>query len=323
MLPLAMNNLAAEDLRIGMVGLDTSHVVAFTQLLNNASDPNHIAGAKVVAGFKGGSPDVESSATRVEGYTKELAEKYGVKIVGTVEELCTMVDCVMIQSIDGRPHLEQARPAIKAGKPLFIDKPFAASLKDVIEIFRLAKEAGVPVFTSSAYRYYDSMIEVEKKPIGELRAAISYGPAHLEPHHPDLFWYGIHPVEALFTAMGTGCESVSRIATENTDVVAGLWSGGRTGTLIGLREIATPHKVVLFGTKAAAEQQNGSDSYAPLVREIVKFFQTKKSPISPEETIQIYAFMEAADESKRHNGAPVRLDDVMKKAGGPAKSDSK
>lgn len=70
-----------EDLKLGMIGLDTSHVVAFAKLLNDAQDPQHIAGARVVAAFKGGSPDVEISAQRVDEYTQKLEKDFGVKIV--------------------------------------------------------------------------------------------------------------------------------------------------------------------------------------------------------------------------------------------------
>ncbi|MBI2928445.1 MAG: Gfo/Idh/MocA family oxidoreductase [Verrucomicrobia bacterium] len=305
----------AADLRIGMIGLDTSHVTAFTKLLNDPTDKNHVPGGRVVVGFKGGSRDIESSWSRVEGYTQELQKNYGVQIVEGIEELCRQVDVVMVESVDGRPHLEQARPVIKAGKRLFIDKPVAGSLRDAIEIFRLAKQHNVPVFTSSSYRYYDSMTELKKTDVGQIRSAISYGPSHLEPHHPDFFWYGVHPTEALFTALGTGCESVVRTATTETDVVTGIWSGGRTGTLVGLRTGSTPHKVVVFGSKAVAEQK-GSGDYAALVREVMKFFQTGVAPVSPEETLEIFAFMEAADESKRRGGVPVRIKETLKKHGG-------
>jgi hypothetical protein len=312
LLLIAVPCLAA-DLRIGIIGLDTSHVTAFTSLLNNEKNKDHVPGGKVVAAFKGGSPDVESSASRVEGYTKELQEKFGVKIVPTIEELCQQVDAVLLESVDGRPHLEQARPVIKARKPMFIDKPVAGSLRNAIEIYRLAKEANVPLFSSSSYRFYDSIIELKKSDVGEIRSAISYGPASLESHHPDLFWYGVHPTEALFTVMSTGCETVSRTSTPETDVVVGTWKGGRVGTLVGLRGKVTPSKVVVFGTKAVAEQK-GSGSYTPLVREIMKFFQTGVAPVSPEETIEMLAFMEAADESKRQGGKPVKISDVMAKA---------
>ncbi len=307
--------LVAEDLRLGIIGLDTSHVVAFTQLLNDTNHPNHVPGARVTVAFKGGSADLESSASRVDGYTKELQQKFGVRIVDTIEELCRQVDAVLLESVDGRPHLAQVRPVLEARKPVFIDKPVAGSLRDAIEIYRLAQARQVPVFSSSSYRYYKSLVDLKNTDVGETRSVISYGPAHLEPHHPDLFWYGVHPTEALFTILGTGCQSVVRTSTPDTDVVTGVWSGGRIGILHGYRKGPTPHKVIVFGTRKVAEQQ-GSGDYAPLVREIVKFFQTGMAPVSAAETLEIFAFMEAADESKRQGGVPVRIKDVMEKNGG-------
>jgi len=316
LLPLLFSAVAlsAADLRIGIIGLDTSHVTAFTKLINDPNDPKHVPGGRVVAAFKSSSPDIESSASRVEGYTRELQDKYGVKILPTIEALCAQVDAVLLESVDGRPHLEQARPVLKAGKRLFIDKPVAGSLADAIEIFRLAREHQVPVFTSSAYRYYESMTELKKVDVGTVRAAISYGPSPTEPHHPDLFWYGIHPTEALFTVLGQGCESITRAVTPDHDVITGVWSRGRVGTLHALKKPPSPHKVILFGSKAVAEQK-GSGDYAPLVREIMRFFQTGRSPVSPEETLEIFAFMEAADESKRLGGQRVSIADTLKKHG--------
>lgn len=307
-------SLPAAELRLGLIGLDTSHVTAFTKLINDTNDPKHVPGGRVVAAFKSFSPDIESSAGRVEEYTRALQEKFGVKMVPTIEELCAQVDAVLLENVDGRPHLELARPVFKAGKPMFIDKPVAGSLRDAIEIFRLAREHKVPVFTSSAYRFYNSMTDLKKTDVGSLRAAISYGPSPVEPHHPDLFWYGIHPTEALFTVLGTGCESVVRTSTPENDVITGVWSGGRVGTLHAIKKGPAPHKVVLFGAKAVAEQKGGGD-YAPLVAQIMKFFQTGVAPVSPEETLEIFAFMEAADESKRQGGARVSLREVMKKNG--------
>lgn len=303
----------AAELHIGIIGLDTSHVVEFTRRFNDADDKNHVTGGKVVAAFKGGSKDIEESWSRVEGYTKTLQEKYGVKIVDTIEELCEQVDVVMLESVDGRPHLQQAMPVFKAKKPLFIDKPVGGTLADAIEIFRLAKESNVPCFSSSSLRYYPTVDELKSAKIGELTGAISTGPAHLEEHHPDLFWYGIHPTEALFAVMGTGCETVVRTSTKDTDVVTGVWKGGKVGTLRGLRGGAAPYTLTLFGSKAVLNKTLVGD-YTPFLREVMTFFQTGVSPVSPAETIEIFAFMEAADESKRQGGCPVKISDVMKKA---------
>src|SRR4029077_4375343 len=94
--------IGAADLRIGIIGCDTSHVTAFTENLNNPSAKDHVAGGKEVAAYKGGSPDIPESANRLEGYVKTLTEKYGVKMYDSIEEMCTNVDAVLLESLDGR-----------------------------------------------------------------------------------------------------------------------------------------------------------------------------------------------------------------------------
>src|SRR5690606_22469098 len=211
-------------------GLDTSHVTAFAKIMNDPAQKDFVPGARVVAAFKGGSPDIESSISRVEGYTKELVEKYGVKLYPTIEELCQNVDAVMLMSVDGRPHLWQAIPVIQAGKPLYLDKPMAGSLGDVIAIFKLAKTHNVPLFSSSSLRYGRNTQAVRGGAIGKVLSAETTSPFSVEPKHPDMFWYAVHGAESLFTVMGTGCESVKRGTNAAGElVVTGTWTGGRTG----------------------------------------------------------------------------------------------
>lgn len=299
-----------KTIRIGMIGLDTSHVVAFTEIINNPEAKGHVPGAKVVAAFKGGSPDIESSASLVDGYTKTLSEKYGVKIYPTIEEVCANVDAVMIESVDGRPHLAQARKIIAAKKILYIDKPVGGTLKDAIEIYRLAKEADVPVFSSSSLRFAKSTQAVRNGSIGKVTYAQTTSPAPLEPHHPDLYWYGVHGCESLFTVMGTGCKSVKRgTTTDGMIEVTGTWKGGRTGIF---RE-GKGYSGTAKGEKGESEIGK-FDGYQPLVAEVVKFFLSKSPPVSAEETIELFAFMEAADESKRRGGKEITIAEVMEKA---------
>jgi hypothetical protein len=296
----------AGDLRLGIIGCDTSHVTAFTETLNNPDAKGHVPGGKVVAAYKGGSKDIPSSASRVEGYTKTLHDKYGVKIFDSIEELCKNVDAVLLESVDGRPHLEQVKPVLKARKPVFIDKPMAGSLRDVQEIFRLAAEGKVPVFSSSSLRFAKDTQAVRNGSIGRVSYAETYGHCELEPHHPDLFWYGVHGVESLFTIMGTGCETVQRGTTTDGKIeVIGTWSGGRKGVY---RQDEAFHGLAR-GEKGEAVA-GSFDGYAPLVVEFMKFFQSGVAPVKPKETIEIFAFMEAADESKKQGGAPVKISDL-------------
>jgi len=296
--------------RIGMIGLDTSHVIAFTRIINETRN-NY--GCKVVVGYPGGSADMPASADRVEKFTNQLRDQFGVEIVPTIEELCEKVDGVLLESVDGRPHLKQARPVIKAKKPLFIDKPVAANLADVIEIFRLAEQNNVPCWSSSSFRYGEGIVGVQNNErVGEVKGCDVFGSSSWAEHHPDLYLYGIHPVTALFAVMGTGCERVSRYRTKSIDLVVGVWKDGRIGTFRDLRGGKSDSAVFIYGTKGMVKSK--SPGYKPLVDEIVKFFQTGKVPVSVEETIEIYAFMSAADESKALGGAPVFLKTLIEKS---------
>ncbi|MCI0680524.1 MAG: Gfo/Idh/MocA family oxidoreductase [Gemmataceae bacterium] len=303
----------AKPLKAGIIGCDTSHVIAFTDALNDPKASGELAGVRVVAAFPGGSKDVEASHSRVDGYVKQLQGK-GVEIVPSIDELLKKVDVVLLESVDGRPHLEQVRPVIAAGKPVFIDKPVAASLADALEIYRLAEEHKVPVFSSSSLRFSAGILGLRSNPkIGRVLGCEAHSPCSLEEHHPDLFWYGIHGVETLFTVMGPGCVSVSRTHTADTDVVVGTWKDGRIGTYRGLRKGVQGYGGLVFGEKAIAPIGK-YDGYRPLVAEICKFFRTGKPPVSAEETLEIIAFMEAADESKRQGGKVVSIESVMEKA---------
>lgn len=302
-----------DPIRVGLIGLDTSHVIAFTRILNDPSHRDHVPGARVVAAYKGGSPDIESSASRIEGFTSQLRDQWKIEIVPDIPTLCSRVDAVLLESVDGRVHLEQVKPVIQARKPVFIDKPLAASFQDAREIARLAEEAGVPWFSSSSLRYYPAIQALLADPqIGGILGCDAYGPSPTEPHHPDLFWYGIHGVEILFTLMGRGCESVTRIYTPESDIVVGKWKGGRTGTFRGIRAGKTGYGATVFGKSGIRASDPGPSSYKELVAEIVKFFKTGNPPVPPAETLELFAFMQAADLSKERQGREVQLSEVMR-----------
>ena len=302
-------NASAQHIRAGIIGLDTSHVLAFTKTLNETPQKPEVMGARLVAAFAQGSKDIESSTKRVPEYTEKV-KALGVEIVPSIHELLDKVDVVFLESNDGRVHLEQVLPCIEAHKPVFIDKPIAGTLVDAIKILDASKKASIPVFSSSSLRFGKGTQAVRSGSIGAVKHAETTSPASLEEHHPDLFWYGIHGVESLFTVMGTGCQSVKRGTTVDGKItVTGTWVGGRTGTFTEAKG---------YGGKAIGEKGEAAigtyDGYDPLLYSIVHFFRTGVAPVSSEETLEIYAFMEAADESKRRNGAEVSIKEVMEKA---------
>jgi hypothetical protein len=302
---LAAACAANAEVRLGIIGTDTSHVSVFTKSFNDEMSPDHVPGARVVAAYKGGSKDVESSYSRVDKYAEELRTKWKVEIVRDIPTLCRKVDAVLIESVDGRAHLEQAKAVIAAGKPMFIDKPLASTLEDAREIARLAKEAGVPWFSSSSLRFNEIANTMK---FADASAVITWGPGPLEEHHKlDLSWYAIHPIEMLYALLGPGCQEVTRVYTPNGDIVTGVWSNGRTGTVRTLRPYGD-YGAVVFRTKSVVQSRpKAGHTYQQLLVEIVKFFETKQPPVPNEETLEIFAFMDAAQRSRDEGGKPMRL----------------
>ena len=312
LVPVALFADDPKSLRVGIIGLDTSHATAFAKALNSKTPAEGLGNCRVVAAYPQGSKDIVSSASRIPRYTEQMKE-YGVEICPSIKDLLSKVDVVLLETNDGRPHLEQAAQVIKAGKPLFVDKPISASLVDAVAIFEFAKKHKVPVFSSSSLRFSSGAQAIRNGSIGEVTGCDAYSPASLEKTHPDLFWYGIHGVETLFTVMGSGCKTVSRTHTENYDVVVGRWSGERIGTFRGIRHGGAGYGGTAFGTKGVSPIGK-YEGYTPLLIEIVKFFRSGKPPVSAEETLEIYAFMHAADESKAQDGKAISIADSLEVA---------
>lgn len=300
-------------IKIGIIGLDTTHAIAFTKAFNSATPVAGLEGMKVVAAFPQASPDIALNQQRLPGFTEQV-RNMGVEIVDSIDALLAKVDVVLLESNDGRPHLAQALPVLKAGKKIFIDKPLAASLADGMRIFEAAKKYNTPVFSASSLRFMESAQKVAKEQvIGAVLGADTFSPAALEKTHPDLFWYGIHGVETLFTVMGVGCQSATRFFSPDADVVVGRWAGERIGTFRGTRKGPDD-----FGGRVFGEKGNmvlgPFKGYEPLIQQIAAFFRTGVPPVQPEETLEILAFMEAAQESKRRKGATVMLSEIYKRA---------
>ena len=116
-----------------------------------------------------------------------------------------------------------------------------------------------------------------------------------------------HPIELLYTLMGTGCESVTRTSTPDTDVVVGKLKNGKIGTVRAIRPYADYGAIVNRGRETTVSHPKEASDYRPLVVEILKFFQTGKPPVPNEETLEIFAFLDAAQRSKEQGGQPVAL----------------
>jgi len=298
-----------EVIDIGLIGLDTSHCIAYTKMLNDPDNPNRVPGATITAAFPGGSPDIPSSIDRLPGYRKELEENWGIEIMESIPELISAVDAIILTSVDGRTHLEQVRPVFEAGMRVFIDKPLAAKLDEVNAIIDLSRETGTPFFSASSLRFFPGITKLKnKEEYGSIISVDAFSPAGLEPHHTDLYWYGIHGVETLYALMGTGCKQVTRIFNDDGEVVVGLWGDGRISTFRGIRRGPHPYgaRVVTDEGVYTSDPIDGS-LYRALLVETVKFLKGGKPPVTIEEMREVFSFMTAAQKSSDQGGIPVSM----------------
>ena len=304
--------LYAQDvIKIGIIGLDTSHSTAFTELLNGDSDDKFVKEFEVVAAYPYGSKTIQSSYERIPGYIEEV-KKHGVEITSSIAELLDKVDCVMLETNDGRIHLEQAMEVFKSGKICYIDKPIGATLGQAIAIYEMAEKYNVPIFSSSALRYSPQNQKLRNGEFGKILGADCYSPHKVEPTHPDFGFYGIHGVETLYTLMGTGCESVNRMSSQDADVVVGRWKDGRIGTFRGIKEGPAIYGGTAYTPKGSIAA-GGYEGYKVLLDQILAFFKTGVAPISKEETIEIFTFMKASNMSKEQNGKIVTMEEAYRK----------
>lgn len=298
-------------IRIGIIGYDTSHAPAFARLLNDPEVPYHIPGARVVCGYPSYSSDIASSRGRVEEYRSALSA-LGVQEVASIAELVEQVDAVLLESVDGRRHLTEVIPVLDAHKPVFVDKPLAASYGDALEIVQCAESSGTRLFSASSLRFDANVLSVKQAVAGQrIYGCDAFSPAALEPTNPGLFWYGVHAVELLYTFMGTGCETVRCVSVRDADLVVGEWDDGRLGTVRGTRTGEHDYGVTVHSTTTHQTRYNQEiPIYAQLLQRIVDFIGGQPAPVPPAETLETMAFMQAALLSERNDGRAVRLSEL-------------
>jgi virulence factor len=300
-------------IRLGMLDFDTSHVSEFTKRMNHLklAKDQWVEGARVVIACPGESKIMPE---RIAILRKEM-EAMEIPLVEKPTDMIGKVDGMLIESQEGGVHFERARPFLEAGIPCYIDKPFTCSVADARKIVELANKKGVPVFSSSSLRYAPEVVEFMSEPgRAPIHGVLTYAPAPLNEadpkRNPGLFHYGIHGVEMLYTLMGPGCQRVTCTHEKDVDVVTGTWRDGRVATMRGLRSGPSSYSYgfVAFTSKGVRSVTVGTKLiYRELCKKVVEFFQTKKSPVDPAVTVEIIAFIEAANRSAANHGAGETL----------------
>ena len=303
---------AAQPMKLGFIGIDTSHAIEFARHINVAKDRDIFKDFKIVAAYKYGSKSIFSSTNRYPKYEKQLKEM-GVEMVPSIKDLLSKVDAVFLETNDGREHYAQARQVFASGKRVFIDKPIAHNYADALKIYRLGKEMKAQYFSCSGLRWMEKVQDARNGKLGRIIGANTFTPSTRERTHSAYMWYAIHGFEPLCAMMGPGAAEVSCVSTKSNDVAVIRWRDGRIGVVRGISDgPGRGYGGVVYTDKGPVDL-GAYKGYAPMLEEILKFFKTGVVPYPPEETEEIFCVMEAAALSAKRAGAPVKLDEVREK----------
>lgn len=330
LIPTAVIAQDAKPVRVGVLGLDNYQAVAYAQLFNDPKATGDLAGLKVVTAYAApASVDIPESVDSLPKWKTQIAA-FNVKVVDSLDEMLKQSDAVMIMSLDGRKHLEQATAVLKAGKRLYIGRPLAASMSDAVKIMRVAEETKTPCWTSSQHRFSPGFSGMRNHPeVGKVLGCDVYGGCPTEPHHAEFFWHALHGIETLYAIMGPGCVTVSCTSTAAAELITGTWNDDRVGTFRGIKKGALKYSATVFGDKGVSTAgiyghgvpvkgvvptNDKYMGYEGIAIEMAKFFKGGVAPVTASETLEIFAFMEAAHESKRQKGAQIRVADILEKA---------
>ncbi|NMA64665.1 MAG: Gfo/Idh/MocA family oxidoreductase [Clostridiaceae bacterium] len=297
-------------MKLGIIGLDSSHAIAFCKALNNPEYEYYIPDHEVVAAYPGEiSYDFDMSYQRMIPFTEEIRDKYGVKIENSIEKVMDQVDAVFLEQVDARKRLQQFEIIASYGKPVFIDKPLALSSKEANSIIELAQKNNLPLLSTSSLRYIDCLTEaLSDDSNGEINGADFLSPMPIKESQPGFFWYGNHATDMLFRTLGSECKSVKVIPSKNTDIIVGEWKDNRIGVIRGSRNYIDSYMGVIHRNQPVIinPSKDKRFMYDCLLEQIIKMFDTKVMPISFEEMFKVVSFIEAANKSAE-TGKEVRL----------------
>jgi len=294
-------------IKLGILDFDTSHVVEFASRINHIDQPQDqwVEGAKVVIACTG---DSKVSPERIPIFTEKL-KKYGIPIVERPEEMIGKVDAMLIESMDGSVHVERTKPFLEAGISCFVDKPFACSTTDAKSMIDLAAKKKAMIWSSSSLRFAPEIVAyLADKKHGRVHGCFAYGPGNEHDRNPGMFHYGTHTAEILYTVMGVGCDRVTCTYEKGVTVATGHWKDGRVATAHCSRGGKMEYGFTAFAEQGASHVSLGTSViFRELLKHVIASFVSGKPALDPLVTLEMVAFMEAANKSGANHSTPVAI----------------
>ncbi len=230
---------------------------------------------------------------------EEWCEKMGIEYCATEDELIEKSDYLIVLSPNNpEMHWELCQKALRSGKPTYVDKTFAPDKATAEAIFALAEEGKTPMWSSSALRFSNEILDLDTSKIDSI---VSVGSGVMQI-------YLIHQVEPIVKLMGTEVEKVMYTGTDVTPHIVLQYKDGRVATIAHMPE--APFALYINNTDGTTVSIPSTTEFFPnLMKALIAFFESNGEKVGApkEQTIAVIAIIEAAMEAKKTPGVWVNV----------------
>lgn len=296
-------------IRIGIVGSDNSHAIAYSKLTN-------------IDRCVGDRAQVTTIWGEDEARTAEVAEKGNIpEIVTSLHKLVDQVDAAIVVDRHGDLHAEHALPFLLEGKPVFVDKPFAIDLADCRRMLNAAKQARAAITSLSSLSVSPDTVAMRAEQLGTIRLGQFAGPCDFGSEYGGAYFYATHLIELALTLIGEKVSGLQANRAGNTVVVNAIWNNDAIGTLGYFKDAKYHFHASMFGTDGMAnsEIRVGDSGYTEALKVAVDMFETGKNPISNRRLLLPIVMTEAIVRSLDRDGEWIdvadRIDDELSALG--------
>lgn len=285
-------------IRIGIVNIDVSHPLAFSQILNQEDRARYVA--------------VYNDSFRSDEEVEAFIRKRGLECrCETVEELAEKCDIGFIQGCNWDKHLDYVEPFMKLGKPVFIDKPMVGSMKDIRRLEALMQQ-GLKVVGSSSLRYADELTAFLAIPEAERGKVLNI----MGTCGVDEFNYGIHVVESIGALVqkpvSVRFDGVGEVDGKRAESYTVLFENGVTATYLTVTGVWLPCNFLVTTTKGVHSIcVDTGKVYKALLDRVCDQMEKGESTLSPiSDILDSVKIMLAGRLSRERGGETVRIDEI-------------
>jgi predicted dehydrogenase len=299
---------SARELRIGAIGVDSSHLPEFSRRMADLFATGATR-CRVTGFYDDGNHHLPKADVK---NWKEKTLSLGAIQASSIDSLLDQVDGVMVLAVSGNSHYELALPSLARGIPTYIDKPLTCNLEQARSLASLARKTGAGCYSASSLRFATEIPRLDREKLGQLHAIDAYGPGALNADMEGLFFYGVHTIEMVDAIWGPGVAKVRCETSSDRDLLDLHYKDGRHAHLRLERKGAYEFGATLHGSKGVESfKVDFAEVYTNLIRGMTRFFETGIAPVDINDILENIAVMAAGNLSMIEGGRWVDIPELM------------